>query len=73
MSPSNHEGRGPRADKVRKFRVHAMVFLAALVVLIPLNFLLSPGNPWWMYLAFAWAVPLSAHWLYARDFIGAKR
>lgn len=63
----------PRADKVRKFRVHAMVFLAALVVLIPVNFIVSPSNPWWMYLAFAWAVPLTAHWLYAREFIGAKR
>jgi hypothetical protein len=63
----------PRSDKVRKFRLHAIVFLAALVVLIPLNFLVSPGNPWWMYLAFAWAVPLAGHWLYAREFIGAKR
>ncbi|MCM0021715.1 MAG: 2TM domain-containing protein [Tagaea sp.] len=63
----------PRADKVRRFRVHAMVFLAALVVLIPLNFIVSPKNPWWMYLAFAWAPPLALHWLYAREFIGAKR
>jgi hypothetical protein len=63
----------PRSDKVRKFRLHAIVFLAALVVLIPLNFLVSPANPWWMYLAFAWAVPLTGHWLYAREFIGAKR
>ena len=63
----------PRVDKVRKFRLHAMLFLAVLVVLIPLNFFVLPGNPWWMYLAFAWAVPLTGHWLYAREIIGAKR
>ncbi len=63
----------PRVDKVRKFRVHAMAFLGALIVLIPVNFIVSPGNPWWMYLAFAWALPLAGHWLYAREFIGAKR
>lgn len=63
----------PRADKIRKFRLHAILFLAVLVVMIPVNFIVSPGNPWWMYFAFAWALPLFAHWLYAREIVGARR
>ena len=63
----------PRANKVRKFRLHAILFLAVLVVMIPVNFIVSPGNPWWMYFGFAWALPLFGHWLYAREIVGAKR
>jgi hypothetical protein len=63
----------PRAEKIRKFRLHAILFLAALVIMIPVNFVVSPANPWWMYFAFAWALPLFAHWLYAQEIVGGRR
>jgi hypothetical protein len=63
----------PRADRLRRFRLHAFVFTAALMVAIAVNAIASPAYPWWMWLASVWALPLALHWAYAREMIGGRR
>ncbi len=63
----------PRADRLRRFRLHAMVFVAVLMAAMAVNAIASPAYPWWMWLAFAWALPLAAHWAHARELIGSRK
>jgi len=63
----------PRADKLRRFRLHAMVFVAVLMLAIAVNVLTNPAYPWWMWLATVWALPLAAHWAWSREIIGSRK
>ncbi len=45
----------------RVVRKHVIVFLVALLVLIPTNFVVSPRNPWWLYVLMAWLPLIAAH------------
>ena len=63
----------PRADKLRKFRLHALVATSVLMAAIAVNALATPGYPWWMWLACAWALPLAYHWAKARELIGSGK
>ncbi len=63
----------PRADKVRRFRLHAMAFVGVLMAAIAVNALATPGYPWWMWLATVWALPLAAHWAWSRELIGSGK
>ncbi|MBI1244513.1 MAG: hypothetical protein GC202_05875 [Alphaproteobacteria bacterium] len=62
-----------RADKIRGFRLHAMIAMAGLMVAIAANVLVSPGYPWWLWLACAWALPLAFHWAKARELFGTGK
>ena len=63
----------PRAEKLRRFRLHAMAFVAVLMAAIAVNALASPGYPWWMWLASVWSLPLAVHWAYSRELIGSRK
>jgi len=62
-----------RTDRMRTFRLHAMIAMAVLMVSIAANALVSPAYPWWMWLASAWALPLALHWARARELFGAGK
>jgi hypothetical protein len=62
----------PRAERLRQFRLHGLVFTGVLFLAIAANALVSPGYPWWMWLGSVWALPLSLHWAYAHEIIGPK-
>jgi hypothetical protein len=63
----------PRALRLKRFRLHALVFTSILFVAIGVNAIASPGYPWWMWLGTVWALPLSLHWAYAHEIIGGRR
>jgi len=67
MSP---EERVRRRGAVRK---HVIVALFALLVLIPLNFIVSRQYPWWLWALIAW-LPLSGrHTAWARGLFDRNR
>jgi hypothetical protein len=49
----------------RSLRLHILAALAALLVLIPLNFLTTPSYPWWMWVLTAWMPLIAGHTAWA--------
>ena len=67
MSP---EERVRRRGAVRK---HVIVALFALLVLIPLNFIVSRQYPWWLWALIAWLPLIGLHTAWARGFLDRNR
>jgi hypothetical protein len=55
MSPEERVRRG------RIVRKHVLVALLALLVLIPVNFIVSRANPWWLYVLIVWMPLIAVH------------
>jgi hypothetical protein len=47
-------------------RLHLIVALPALLVLIATNALLTPRNPWWLWVLIAWLPLIAGHTAWAR-------
>lgn len=67
MSP---EERVRRGQAVRK---HLLVALLALLVLIPLNFIVSRQYPWWLWALIAWMPLIAAHTAWAKGLFDRNR
>lgn len=44
---------------------HFLIFFAVMVVLVPINFLISPDYVWFVFPLVAWGAPLALHTAYA--------
>jgi len=62
----------PRAARVRGLRRHIVVALGTLLVLIPLNLLTTPRNPWWIYVLMAWMPLIAIHTAWAMELLGSR-
>ena len=54
-----------RIRRGRSVRKHVIWALAIILVMIPANFVLSPGYPWWMWVALGWLPILALHTAWA--------
>lgn len=68
----------PRARRrLKGFGTHLVVFFAAMVVLVPINFFVTPHNPWFVLPMVGWGSLLAVHAAYAmglfRVFGGGRR
>ncbi len=65
MNAKGQEARPPggeqRRRRVRIFRIHLAVYLAATVVLLLLNLSLAPTNPLTIWPLFLWGVVVALH------------
>ena len=64
MVPAEDERRRARR-RLRGFGLHLAGYFAALAVLVPVNFLASPDNPWFVWPMVGWGAPLAVHAAYA--------
>ncbi len=68
----------PRADMQRRARLmrglrrHMMGYFAIMVLLIIVNFLLTPDNPWFVLPMIAWGAPLAVHAAIAMELFGRR-
>jgi uncharacterized membrane protein YdbT with pleckstrin-like domain len=56
------------AERIRRgksLRRHIMWAMIILMVLIPVNFLATPGYPWWMWVMMGWLPLIAGHTAYA--------
>ena len=60
------------ASRRRALRLHIIVALAALLLLIPLNFLITPRYPWWMWVLVAWMPLIAGHTAWAMGLFDRK-
>jgi len=67
----------PPTDEVRRRRLkgflnHLIVYFAVMVVLLPVNMLTTPQNPWILLPLVGWGAPLAIHAAYAMGLIGRR-
>ena len=63
-------------ERVRRGRIvrkHLMVGLLALLVIIPLNFIVSRQYPWWLWALIVWLPLIAAHSMWARGFFDRRK
>ena len=47
--------------RLRVFGFHLMGYIVVMTVLIPVNLLTMPENPWFVFPLVAWGAPLAIH------------
>lgn len=58
--------------RLRGFLNHLIAYFAVMVILVPLNFLLYPEQPWFALPMVAWGAPLALHAAYAMGLFGRR-
>jgi hypothetical protein len=66
------ESRRARA-RLRGFGLHLAGYFGVLVVLVPVNVVMSPENPWFVWPMVGWAAPLAFHAAYAMGLFARGR
>jgi hypothetical protein len=61
-----------RAGRLRSLRLHVIVALGMLMVLIVVNVLTTPANPWWIYVLMAWMPLVAIHTAWAMELFGSR-
>lgn len=59
--------------RLRGFLNHLIVFFGTMVVLVPVNVLTTPDNPWFVYPMVGWGAPLALHAAYAMGLFDRRR
>ena len=59
LSPEERLRRG------RIVRKHVIAALVTLLVIIPVNFIVSPRNPWWIWVLVVWLPLVALHTAWA--------
>lgn len=61
-----------RRKRLRGFLNHLIAYFVVMVVLVPVNALLAPGTPWFLFPLVAWGAPLAVHAAYVMGWWGHK-
>jgi hypothetical protein len=61
-----------RARLLRGFRWHLTGYFAAMIVLIAVNYLTTPNDPWFVLPMIAWGAPLAVHAAIAMELFGRR-
>jgi len=49
---------------------HFIAYFGVMVILVPLNVLLAPGEPWFLLPLIAWGAPLAVHTAFVMELFG---
>ncbi len=58
---TDDERRERAKRRLRVFGFHLMGYMVVMTVLIPVNLLTMPENPWFIFPLVAWGAPLAIH------------
>lgn len=75
--PESPQGDASQDDAVRRRRLrgflnHLIAYFVVMVVLVPVNAMLDPGYPWFLFPLVAWGAPLAVHAAYVMGWWGRK-
>ena len=62
-----------RHKRRRSVRLHVIVALGTLLLLIPINFVISRDYPWWLWVLTAWLPVLAVHTAWAMGLFGSNK
>ena len=58
--------------RLRGFRNHLIGYFAVMIVLVAINFLLTPGNAWFVWPMVGWGGVLALHVAYVMGLFGGR-
>ena len=61
-----------RMRRLRGFRWHMIGFAAVMIVVVIVNYLTTPDNPWFVLPLVAWGAPLAVHAAIAMELFGRR-
>jgi len=68
---------GPESAAARRrrsgFLNHLIAYFGVMILLVPLNFLLAPDHPWFVYPLVLWMGPLALHAAHAMGLFNPRR
>jgi len=62
--------REEKQRRARLLRKHVIAAMVTLLVIIPVNFIVSPRNPWWMWVLVVWLPLIVLHTAWAKGLLG---
>ncbi|MBI3451477.1 MAG: 2TM domain-containing protein [Rhodospirillales bacterium] len=62
-----------RRRRLRGFRGHLIGYFVVMAVLVAINMILTPENPWFTWPMVAWGAPLAIHAAYAMELFGGTK
>ena len=71
--PDNAAADAARRKRLRGFLNHLIAYFGVMVVLVPINALLAPGSPWFLFPLVAWGAPLAVHAAYVMGWWGKAK
>ena len=71
--PDNAAADAARCKRLRGFLNHLIAYFGVMVVLVPINALLAPGSPWFLFPLVAWGAPLAVHAAYVMGWWGKAK
>jgi hypothetical protein len=60
----------PGSQRLKAFGVHLALYFAVMVILVPVNFYLTPDNPWFVLPMVGWGSVLAVHAAHAMGLFG---
>lgn len=66
--PADHDRR-----RLRGFIIHLLIYFAAMAVLLPVNFIIPPDQPWSLFPLVGWGAPLALHAAWALGLLDTLR
>jgi hypothetical protein len=63
--PPEEEPTSADRNRLRGFLNHLIIYFSAMIVLVPINLLISPNRPWFVFPLVAWGAPLAIHAAFA--------
>jgi hypothetical protein len=63
----------PGKSRLRGFLTHLIGYFAVMIVLIGVNFAVTPERPWFVWPLVIWMAPLAVHAAYAMHLFGKPR
>ena len=68
--PPFDELRAVRRRRRRGFLNHLIGYFAVMIVLVPVNMLTTPENPWFLLALVGWGAPLAVHAAWMMELFG---
>jgi hypothetical protein len=62
-----------RSPRLRGFLNHMIAYFVVMMVLMTVNFMTTPDDPWFVWPLVAWMAPLAVHAAYAMHLFGKPR
>ena len=66
------EARDRRLKRRRGFLNHLIAYFAVMVVLVPVNAMVTPATPWFLLPMVLWGAPLAVHAAWTMELFGIK-
>ena len=70
MTARQDDDQGAPRRRLRAFGTHLIGYFVVMLIVVPVNLLTSPGDPWFVLPMVGWGAVLALHAAYAMNLFG---